>query len=99
MDKLVQSLGITGLSKSQVSEMAKDLDDHIEQFRTRRFDGRFTFVAADALVLKVREGGRVVGVHTLVTTGINAEPSGTRRKPTARPCPSGSTITAPSGSS
>jgi len=73
MDKLVQSLGITGLSKSQVSEMAKDLDAHVEQFRTRRLDGPFTFVAADALVLKVREGGRVVGVHALVATGINAD--------------------------
>ncbi len=62
MDKLVQSLGITGLSKSQVSVMAKDLDDHVEEFRTRPLDdaGPFTFVAADALVLKVREGGRVV---------------------------------------
>ena len=75
MDKLVQSLGITTLSKSQVSEMAKDLDAHVEEFRTRRLDdaGPFTFVAADALVLKVREGGRVVGVHTLVATGINAD--------------------------
>jgi putative transposase len=73
MDKLVQSLGITGLSKSQVSEMAKDLDGHVEQFRTRRLDGPFTFVAADALVLKVREGGRVVGVHALVATGVNGD--------------------------
>ena len=73
MDKLVQSLGITGLSKSQVSEMAKDLDGHVEQFRTRRLDGPFTFVAADALVLKVREGGRVVGVHALVATGVNPD--------------------------
>jgi putative transposase len=73
MDKLVQSLGITTLSKSQVSEMAKELDAHVEQFRTRRLDdaGPFTFVAADALVLKVREGGRVVGVHALVATGVN----------------------------
>jgi len=73
MDKLVQSLGVTGLSKSQVSEMAKDLDGHVEQFRTRRLDGAFTFVAADALVLKVREGGRVVAVHALVATGVNAD--------------------------
>ena len=73
MDKLVQSLGVTGLSKSQVSEMAKDLDAHVEQFRTRRLDGAFTFVAADALVLKVREGGRVVAVHALVATGVNAD--------------------------
>jgi transposase-like protein len=75
MDKLVQSLGITGLSKSQVSEMAKDLDEHVESFRTRSLAdaGPFTFVAADALVLKVREGGRVVGVHALVATGVNAD--------------------------
>jgi len=55
--------------------MAKDLDEHVESFRSRRLDdaGPFTFVAADALVLKVREGGRVVGVHALVATGVNAD--------------------------
>ena len=74
MDKLVQQLGITGLSKSQVSEMAKDLDDHVEQFRTRPLhDGPYTFVAADALTMKVREGGRVVKVAVMVATGINAD--------------------------
>jgi putative transposase len=75
MDKLVQSLGITTLSKSQVSVMAGELDAHVEQFRTRRLEdaGPFTFVAADALVLKVREGGRVVGVHCLVATGVNLD--------------------------
>ena len=75
MDRLVQSLGITTLSKSQVSEMAKDLDAHVEEFRTRSLvdAGPFTFVAADALVLKVREGGRVVPVHALVATGVNAD--------------------------
>jgi transposase-like protein len=75
MDKLVQTLGITGLSKSQVSTMAKELDEHVEQFRTRGLEdaGPFTFVAADALVLKVREGGRVVPVHVLVATGVNAD--------------------------
>ena len=62
MDKLVQTLGITGLSKSQVLVMAKELDEHVEAFRTRRLEesSPFTFVAADALVLKVCEGGRVV---------------------------------------
>jgi putative transposase len=75
MDRLVQTLGITGLSKSQVSVMARELDEHVEQFRTRRLEdaGPFTFVAADALVLKVREGGRVVPVHVLVATGVNAD--------------------------
>ncbi|KAA8957661.1 IS256 family transposase [Mycobacterium sp.] len=74
MERLVESLGVTRLSKSQVSEMAKELDEAVEAFRTRPLDaGPYTFVAADALVLKVRENGRVVGVHTLIATGVNAE--------------------------
>jgi transposase-like protein len=74
MDKLVESLGITRLSKSQVSVMARDLDEHVASFRTRPLDqGPYTFVAADALVLKVREGGRVVNVHALLATGVNTD--------------------------
>jgi transposase-like protein len=54
MDKLVQSLGITSLSKSQVSRMAADLDEQVTAFRTRSLaeSGPFTFVAADALTMK-----------------------------------------------
>jgi len=74
MEKLVETLGITRLSKSQVSVMARELDEQVESFRTRPLDaGPYTFVAADALVLKVREGGRVVGVHALLATGVNAD--------------------------
>jgi putative transposase len=74
MERLVESLGVTSLSKSQVSVMAAELDEAVEAFRTRPLDGGpYTFVAADALVLKVRENGRVVGVHTLIATGVNAE--------------------------
>jgi putative transposase len=74
MEKLVQTLGITRLSKSQVSVMAKDLDAQVEAFRTRPLDaGPYTFVAADALVLKVREGGRIVNVHALLAVGVNVE--------------------------
>ena len=74
MERLVESLGVTSLSKSQVSMMAAELDEQVEAFRTRPLDGvPYTFVAADALVLKVRENGRVVGVHTLIATGVNAE--------------------------
>ncbi len=74
MERLVETLGITGLSKSQVSVMAAELDEHVESFRTRPLDaGPYTFVAADALVLKVREGGRVVPVHALLATGVNAD--------------------------
>jgi transposase-like protein len=75
MDKLVQSLGITSLSKSQVSRMAADLDDQVAAFRTRPLGeaGPFTFVAADALTMKVREQGRVVNAVVLVATGVNAD--------------------------
>ena len=74
MEKLVETLGITRLSKSQVSVMAAELDEQVHQFRTRPLDaGPYTFVAADALVLKVREGGRVVNVHALVATGVNGD--------------------------
>ena len=76
MDKLVKTLGIHSLSKSQVSRMAaEDLDEHVDQFRHRPLDdaGPFTFVAADALTMKVREGGRVINAVVLVATGVNAD--------------------------
>jgi putative transposase len=58
----------------RVSEMARDLDAQVEAFRTRPLDaGPYTFLAADALVLKVREAGRTVNVHALLATGVNAE--------------------------
>ena len=74
MEKLVESLGITRLSKSQVSAMAHDLDAQVAAFRTRPLDaGPYLFLAADALVLKVREAGRVVNVHALIASGVNAD--------------------------
>ena len=94
MDKLVASLGITTLSKSQVSVMAKELDDHVEEFRTRSLAeaGPFTFVAADALVLKVREGGRVVrSTHWSrpASTPTGTARSSASRSPPARTAPAG----------
>lgn len=73
MDKLVKTLGIHALSKSQVSRMAGELDEHVHEFRTRPLGeaGPFTFVACDALTMKVREGGRVVNTVVLVATGVN----------------------------
>ncbi len=54
--------------------MAKDLDAQVEDFRTRPLDaGPYTFVAADALTMRVREGGRVVKVAVMVATGVNAD--------------------------
>ena len=74
MDRLVRTLGITGLSKSKVSEMATDLDAQVTAFRTRPLaGGPYTFVAADALTMKVREAGRVVKVAVMVATGVNGD--------------------------
>jgi putative transposase len=73
VEKLAASLGVQGLSKSQVSAMAAELDELVESFRSRPLDaGPYTFVWLDALTQKVREGGRTVNVHALVATGVNA---------------------------
>jgi transposase-like protein len=74
VEKLVETLGITSLSKSQVSSLAKSLDAAVEQFRSRPLDGGpYRFVQADALTIKVREGGRTVNVHGLIAVGVNAD--------------------------
>lgn len=75
MDKLVKTLGIDSLSKSQVSRMATELDQLVEEFRHRPLDGAgpFTFVSADALTMKVREGGRVINAVALLATGVNGD--------------------------
>jgi putative transposase len=74
VEKLAETLGITSLSKSQVSELAKSLDAAVEEFRSRPLDGGpYRFVQADALTIKVREGGRTVIVHGLIATGVNAD--------------------------
>jgi putative transposase len=74
VEKLAASMGVTGLSKSQVSAMAAELDEIVEGFRNRRLDcGPYLFVWIDALTQKVREGGRTVNVHCLVATGVNAD--------------------------
>ena len=73
MGKLVKQLRIDSLSKFQVSRMAAELDEHVEQFRHRPLAdaGPFTFIAADALTMKVREGGRVINAVVLLATGVN----------------------------
>ena len=77
VDRLVEQLGIDGISKSQVSEIAKQLDEIVEDFRGRPLSGRtYPFVWLDALCVKAREGGRVVNVVVVVATGTNDE--GTR---------------------
>jgi putative transposase len=74
VERLVETLGITRLSKSQVSAMAKSLDEQVAAFRNRPLDKPpYTYVWIDALTQRVREGGRIVNVSALVATGVNAE--------------------------
>jgi transposase-like protein len=74
VEGLVQAMGIEGISRSQVSEMAKELDGMVEAFRNRPLDGgAYAYVWIDALVQRCREEGRVVNVATAVATGVNAD--------------------------
>jgi putative transposase len=74
VEALVQALGIQGISKSQVSELAKSLDEMVEAFRGRPLDeGPYAYLWLDALTQRCREGGRVVNVATVVATGVNAD--------------------------
>jgi putative transposase len=74
VDDVVKAMGIDGISKSQVSELAKSLDVIVEAFRTRPLDaGPYTYVWVDALTQKVREGGRIVNVACVIATGVNVE--------------------------
>src|SRR5690242_4915278 len=74
VERLAEQLGVKSLSRSQVSEMAAHLDAQVKAFRERPLDaGPDTFVWADALTVKVREDARVVHVHALIATGVNAE--------------------------
>jgi len=74
VDDVVKSMGIDGISKSQVSELAKSLDEVVSAFRSRPLDaGPYSYVWLDALTQKVREGGRIVNVAVVVATGVNAD--------------------------
>ncbi len=73
VEGLVRHLGIERISRSRVSEMAKELDGAVEAFRTRPLDGGpYTYVWLDALTQKVREEGRIVNIAIVVATGVNA---------------------------
>lgn len=74
VERLVQQLGIDGISKSQVSEIAKQLDTLVNDFRNRPLSGsEYEFVWLDAIAIKVREGGRVDNISVVVATGVNSD--------------------------
>jgi len=77
MDRLVKTLGIDGISKSTVSEMAKGLDEKVQAFRTRPLqNGPYRFLWLDATMVKCRESGSVENVAVVIAVGVNDE--GTR---------------------
>ena len=74
VDKVVRQLGIQGMSKSQVSRLAAELDELVEGFRSRPLDASpYPYLMLDALVVKVREGGRIVNACVCHATAVNAE--------------------------
>src|SRR3954466_2443230 len=73
VEDLVQALGIEKLSKSQVSELAKELDGVVKSFRERPLTGQYKYVWLDALFVKCRENGHIVNVACLVGVGVNGD--------------------------
>lgn len=74
VENIAQSLGIERLSKSQVSEMAKSLDQEVEAFRNRPLDQEaYPYVWLDALVVRCREAGRIVNVAVVIATAVSRE--------------------------
>jgi putative transposase len=70
----VRALGIEGISRSQVSELARELDEEVRAFRTRSLHGApYTYVWIDAQTQRVREAGRVVNVACVMATGVNRD--------------------------
>ncbi len=74
VNDLVKAMGVDGISKSEVSRMAASLDATVTEFRNRPLDrGPYRYLWIDALTQKVREGGRVVNVSTVIATVVNAD--------------------------
>ncbi len=74
VDGLVKTLGIEGISKSQVSSLAKNLDEQVEAFRSRPLDrGPYTYMWLDALEIRCREAGRICSVAAVVATAVNRD--------------------------
>ena len=73
VDDLVKAMGIDGISKSEVSRLAAELDKVVTEFKERPLDaGPYRYLWIDALTQRVREGGRVVNVSAVIATAVNA---------------------------
>ncbi len=73
VDELVQAMGMSGISKSSVSKLCKDIDDRVNAFLKRPLDGEWPYLWLDATYLKVREGGRIVSVAAIIAVAVDTE--------------------------
>ena len=73
VDDLVQAMGMTGISKSQVSRLCSEIDDKVQTFLNRPLEGDWPYVWLDATYVKVREAGRIVSVAVIIAVGVNSD--------------------------
>jgi len=73
VDDLVKAMGMTGVSKSQVSRLCEEIDERVNAFPNRPLEGDWPFVWLDATYVKVRQSGRIVSVAVIVAVGVNGE--------------------------
>jgi putative transposase len=72
-DNLVKAMGMTGISKSQVSRLCAEIDDKIEAFLNRPLEGDWPYLWLDATYVKVRANGRIVSVAVIVAVAVNSD--------------------------
>lgn len=73
VDELVKAMGMTGISKSQVSRLCTEIDERVQAFLERPIEGFWPYVWLDATYVKVRRGGRIVSAAVIVAVGANTE--------------------------
>jgi putative transposase len=73
VDELVQAMGLSGISKSTVSKLCKDIDERVTGFLERPLEGEWPSLWLDATYLKVREGGRIVSVAAIIAVAVDSE--------------------------
>jgi transposase-like protein len=73
VDDLVQAMGLTGIGKSTVSKLCKDIDERVNAFLDRPLQGEWPYLWLDATYLKQREGGRIVSVAAIIAVAVNTE--------------------------
>jgi len=73
VDDLVKAMGMTGISKSQVSRLCEEIDERVNVFLERPLEGDWPYLWIDATYVKVRQGGRIVSVATIIAVAVNSE--------------------------